>query len=70
MTCDAEAQHRRLTGRGLPPEEADQRIVAQGDLATRLGPRATRILDTSGDSAATRRLVNAAWEAALEKPHG
>lgn len=67
-TCDAEAQRRRLIGRGLPGEEADQRIIAQGDLATRLGPRATRIVDTSGDSGATRRLVTEAWEAALEKP--
>ena len=69
VTCDPKAQRRRLIGRGLPAEEADQRIVAQGDLADRLGPRATRIVDTSAESAATRRLVTEAWEAALEKPH-
>ena len=70
VTCDAGAQRRRLIGRGSPAGEADQRIVAQGDLATRLGPRATRIIDTSGDRETTRRLVTGAWEAALDTGPG
>jgi dephospho-CoA kinase len=65
VTCDADAQRRRLVGRGSPATEADQRIAAQGDLAGRLGPLSTRIIDASGDREATRRLVAAAWEAAL-----
>jgi dephospho-CoA kinase len=65
VTCDAEAQRRRLVGRGSPATEADQRIAAQGDLAARLGPLSTRVIDASGDREATRRLVTAAWEAAL-----
>lgn len=70
VTCDAKAQRGRLIGRGSPADEADQRIVAQGDLAARLGPRATRIIDTSGESEATHRWVTAAWEAALDKAAG
>ena len=70
VTCDSEAQRRRLIGRGSPAGEADQRIVAQGDLATRLRPRATRIIDTSGDRETTRRLVTGAWEAALDTGPG
>jgi dephospho-CoA kinase len=70
VTCDAEAQRRRLIGRGSRADEADQRILAQGDLAARLGPRATRIIDTSGDRERTRGLVTGAWEAAVDKPNG
>ena len=70
VTCDPEAQRRRLIGRGLPADQADQRTVAQGDLAARLGPRATRVIDASGNRDATRRLVTAAWEAALDAQPG
>jgi len=66
VTCVAEAQRRRLVGRGSPAAEADQRIAAQGDLTARLGPLSTRVIDASGNREATRRLVTAAWEAALE----
>lgn len=66
VTCDVEAQRRRLVGRGSPATEADQRIAAQGDLAGRLGSLSTRVIDASGNRQATRRLVTAAWEAALE----
>jgi dephospho-CoA kinase len=66
VTCVAEAQRRRLVGRGSPAAEADQRIAAQRDLTARLGPLSTRVIDASGNREATRRLVTAAWEAALE----
>lgn len=68
VSCDQESQHRRLVGRGAPIAEADQRIAAQGDLAARLAPAATRLIDSSGDKAATRRSVVEAWEAALDRP--
>jgi dephospho-CoA kinase len=70
VTCDAEAQRRRMVGRGSPAAEADQRIAAQGDLAARLEPLSTRVIDTSESREATRRLVTAAWEAALDTSPG
>ena len=68
VVCDPAAQRRRLVGRGLRADDADQRIAAQGDLAARLAPAATRFIDTSGDKAATRGSVIEAWEAALDRP--
>jgi dephospho-CoA kinase len=70
VTCDVDAQRRRLVGRGSPAAEAEQRIASQGDLAARLGPLSTRVIDTSGGREATRRLVTAAWEAALDASPG
>lgn len=64
VTCDPGAQRRRLRRRGLSRDEADQRIAAQGDLASRLGPAATRVIETSGPKEATRQAVLDAWEAA------
>ena len=59
----------RLLGRGTSPDEADQRIAAQGDLLDQLRPYATRILDTTGQPVDTRRRVEDALAAALLK-HG
>ena len=70
LVTDADAQRQRLVGRGAPAAEADQRIAAQGDLAARLGPLSTRVIDASGDREATRRQVTAAWEAAVEASPG
>lgn len=67
VTCDPDTQRRRLVGRGVPAQDADQRIAAQADLAARLTPRATRIIDTSADEEATRRRVAEAWEAAVDQ---
>jgi dephospho-CoA kinase len=66
ITCDRAVQRTRLVGRGSAPADADQRIAAQGDLAARLAPWATRVIDTSGDTADTRRLVTDAWNAASD----
>jgi dephospho-CoA kinase len=63
VTCDPERQHERLLARGLVEAEASQRIAAQDDPARRLRPAATRIIDTSGDVAETRRRVLEAWAA-------
>jgi dephospho-CoA kinase len=67
VTCDPDAQRQRLVGRGLPPEDADQRIAAQADPAARLAPRATRMIDTTADEETTRRRVAEAWAAAMDQ---
>ncbi len=67
VTCDPGIQRERLVGRGTTPADADQRIAAQADLAERLRPAATRIVDTSGGLGATRERVDEAWEAALAR---
>lgn len=59
VTCAQDEQRSRLIARGSPPEDADQRIAAQGDLAKRLGSAATRVIETSGAEADTRRSVEA-----------
>jgi dephospho-CoA kinase len=63
VTCDPERQYERLLARGLGEAEATQRIAAQDDPARRLRPAATRVIDTSGGVAETRRLVLEAWTA-------
>jgi dephospho-CoA kinase len=65
VVCGAAEQRRRLVGRGDDPEQADARIAAQGDLAERLRPAATRVLDTSGDPESVRRAVLGLLEEAL-----
>jgi len=65
VACDGAEQRVRLTGRGMPPDQADQRIAAQGDIAERIRPAATRIIDTSGPREVARARVLDAWTAAL-----
>lgn len=65
VTCDPAAQRSRLAARGLPPDEVVRRLTAQGDIRARLGPAATRVIDTSGPLADTRVAVATAWRAAL-----
>jgi dephospho-CoA kinase len=67
VTCDAGEQLERLLARGtIAADDAQARIAAQAGLAERLVPAATRVIDTSGPAAATAKLVEAAWLAALE----
>jgi dephospho-CoA kinase len=67
VTCDAGEQLERLLARGtIAADDAQVRIAAQAGLAERLAPTATRVIDTSGPAAATAKLVEAAWLAALE----
>lgn len=68
VTCAPAHQLGRLIGRDSAEADAAQRIAAQGDLAARVAPIATRVIDTSGDSAATRHVVEAALDAALMQP--
>ena len=65
VTCDPDAQRKRLIGRGVDGEDADQRIAAQGDVTARLGPAATRVVDTSGDASDLRQQVEAMWHEAV-----
>ena len=64
IVCDAAAQRRRLAARGADPTDTEARIAAQSDLATRLAPAATRIIDTSGPIDRVRQDVEQAWLAA------
>ena len=64
VICDPDVQRRRLVDRGSTPEDAAARIGAQGDLAGRLRPHATRGVDTSGSMTETRSLVEGALASA------
>lgn len=64
VTCTPEEQRARLADRGVAPDDAARRIAAQADIAARLAPLATRILDTGGDRAAAESRAAAAYAAA------
>jgi dephospho-CoA kinase len=68
VTCDGAVQRQRLVGRGESVGGAERRIAAQAGLSERVRPVATRVIDTSGDRAATRALIEAALDAALAAP--
>lgn len=70
VTCDPDDQRERLRGRGASPETADQRIAAQAGFADRVRPAATLVIDTSGEPAATRVLVDSALDAVLSARTG
>lgn len=65
VVCDRPTQRQRLAERGLDPEDADRRIEAQGDIAERLAPAATRILRTDGPLAAVFDATDEALDGAL-----
>jgi dephospho-CoA kinase len=67
VVCDRDAQRERLAKRGLPETDAAERVTAQGDLATRLRPFATRVVDASGPEDATRAMVDAMFKRALNQ---
>jgi len=64
VTCDPDDQLARVERRGNAGADARQRISAQGDLAERLAPAATRVLDTSGAESRAREAAMAALLAA------
>jgi dephospho-CoA kinase len=66
VTCGPDVQRERLVGRGSSEPEAEQRIVAQGDIASRLGPMATRMIETSRGAQETRQLAEAALDEAVQ----
>lgn len=67
VTCPRVDQRARLIERGSAPADAEARIASQGAIRERLGPRATRTIDTAGSLATTRRRVVAAYRAALAR---
>ena len=67
VTCDPGSQLQRLVGRGTDPDDAAARIAAQGDLADRLGRRATEIIDASASPDVTRADVDRRFDRALER---
>ncbi len=68
VTCEPAVQRSRLIGRGSPASDAEQRVAAQGsDLASRLAPAATRVIDTSQSREEARRVVESAYRDAIGK---
>ena len=65
VTCAPSAQLLRLAARGMGEDDARRRIDAQGDLAERLRPAATLVIDTSGPIADVRAVVATAYEEVL-----
>ena len=65
VDCEPAVQLERLVGRGDPADDANARISAQGDIVERLRVRANRVIDTSGDPAATRAEVDSLLDEAL-----
>jgi dephospho-CoA kinase len=65
VVCDRPTQRTRLRERGMDPDDADRRIEAQGDIAKRLAPAATRILRTDGALDAVLAATDAALRSAL-----
>ena len=65
MTCDPALQFDRVIRRGHDEEDAAGRIAAQGDIAARLRPAATRVIDTSGPIEGVRSSVEGALAEAL-----
>jgi len=65
VTCTPDEQRARLAGRGVAPDDAARRIAAQADMAMRLAPMVTRLLDTSGDRATAEARLVEAYAAAL-----
>jgi len=64
VSCEPAVQRERLIRRGDAEDDAAARVDAQGDLVERLRTRATRVVDTKGDPADTRRSVDALFDEA------
>ena len=67
VTCAPRVQRARLIGRGLADGDADRRIAAQGDLAGRIEPVASRVIDASRGASETRRSARAAFDWAIRR---
>jgi dephospho-CoA kinase len=67
VTCDPDVQLERLVGRGSSAGEARDRIAAQGDLATRLTPSATHVIDTDDPPSTVRSRALGRLAAALAR---
>lgn len=67
VVCERATQRARLAARGAAPDDVERRIAAQGDIASRLTPAATRVLRTDGPLEATLAAVDAALAEALAR---
>ena len=65
VTCTPDEQRTRLAGRRVAPDDAARRIASQVDMAVRLAPMVTRVLDTTGDRASAEARVVEVYAAAL-----
>ncbi|MFM2105453.1 MAG: dephospho-CoA kinase [Chloroflexota bacterium] len=65
VVCPPDEQRARLLARGMAADDAGRRIAAQGDLASRLRPAATRVVETGGSEAAAEARVATALATAL-----
>ncbi len=65
VTCDPAVQLARVVGRGGEAVDAERRIEAQGDLADRLRPAATRVIDTSGPADEVRASIERMFDSIL-----
>jgi len=65
VRCDPADQRARLAGRGTAAVDIDQRVDAQAGFDERVRPHATRIIDTSGEAATARAVVDRAFDEAL-----
>jgi dephospho-CoA kinase len=70
VTCPEIEQRARLRARGATDGEVDQRLTTQGDVRERLGPAATRVIDTGGSAEEAERRVDEAYRAALHASRG
>ncbi len=67
VACERATQRARLAARGAVSDDVERRITAQGDIASRLAPVATRVLRTDGPLEATLAAVDAALAEALAR---
>ena len=67
VTCEPAEQRSRLLARGSSEDDADRRIAAQGDIRSRIGSAATRVIDTGGSPFWARRAVESAYRQALKR---
>ena len=67
VACLPATQRARMAARGDDPAAVEQRIAAQGDIAERLRPAATRVIVTDGPEEETERVVADALADALER---
>lgn len=71
VVCPPDEQRARLLARGMAPDDAARRIAAQGDLAARLRPAATRVIETGGpEAAAEARVAEALADALARRAEG
>lgn len=70
VTCKPDVQRARMAARGSSPSDVERRLASQGPIRERLRPRATRIIDTSGDASESRRLVEDAYRLAIDAAAG